>query len=206
MNSRRGWYSRGYLPHFDLENRTQFVTWRQADSVPSEVLKEWARELASLDDPARKKEMASRIERFCDAGRGSCVLGNPRTARVVQETLFRSHGIDFDLLAWTVMPNHVHILLRQSRGKSIGEIVRTLKGFSSNRLNKIRGAAGRLWQPDYFDTLIRDGDHFDRVVAYIEWNAAKAGLCSDPKLWEFSSANENSLACLEQISADRSDS
>lgn len=38
-NEPRGWYSRGYLPHFDAgETRTQFITCRLYDSLPQNVL------------------------------------------------------------------------------------------------------------------------------------------------------------------------
>ncbi len=34
----KGWHSRNYLPHFDSAEVTQFVTFRLADSLPSEAL------------------------------------------------------------------------------------------------------------------------------------------------------------------------
>ena len=39
--SREGWYSRGYLPHFDGGETTQFITARLFDSVPQELLAKW---------------------------------------------------------------------------------------------------------------------------------------------------------------------
>ena len=34
----RGWYYRGYLPHFDEPDRIQFITYRMADSMPQAFL------------------------------------------------------------------------------------------------------------------------------------------------------------------------
>ncbi len=92
------------------------------------------------------------------------------------------------LHAWVVMPNHVHVLLTPLENVTLEEILRTQKSISSTRINKLLGKQGRLWQPDYFDRLIRDEKHFNGVVHYIEWNPVKAGLCVDPADWTWSSA------------------
>ena len=34
----KGWYSRGYLPHFDQPGLVQMLTFRLADSLPAAVL------------------------------------------------------------------------------------------------------------------------------------------------------------------------
>ncbi|HVT14064.1 MAG TPA: transposase [Fimbriimonadaceae bacterium] len=98
------------------------------------------------------------------------------------------HGRRFTLHAWVVMPNHVHVLLTPLENVALEEILRTQKSISSTRINKLLGQQGRLWQPDYFDRLIRDEKHFNGVVHYIEWNPVKAGLCVDPADWAWSSA------------------
>lgn len=87
------------------------------------------------------------------------------------------------------MPNHVHVLLTPHDDRSLKSIVQPLKSFSAVEIRKQLGDSGSVWQPDYFDRLIRDEGHFERVLRYIEWNPVKAGLCSDPKHWPHSSAN-----------------
>ena len=66
-----GWYDGKNLPHFDVNERTQFITTRLADSIPREKLDEW-RELAKTDAGFRRK-----IERYLDSGSGACHLANP---------------------------------------------------------------------------------------------------------------------------------
>ena len=44
-NDPRGWYSRGYLPHFDGGEVTQFITFRLADSLPVSFLNRYKVEL-----------------------------------------------------------------------------------------------------------------------------------------------------------------
>jgi|GEM_PF-6441741 len=41
----KGWHSRGYLPHFDGGESTQFITFRLSDSVPQKLIDKWRSEL-----------------------------------------------------------------------------------------------------------------------------------------------------------------
>ncbi len=157
--------------------------------MPDEAIDAWEAELAHEDDKARVREMNRRIERFADAGHGSCVLRDPRAARIVQEVLFHDHRDEYDLLAWAIMPNHVHVVLEPLSDHRLSKIVQALKGVSSKGIGKLNGTCGRLWQPDYFDRLIRDDGHLERIIRYLEWNPVKAGLCWEPKGWHWSSAS-----------------
>jgi REP element-mobilizing transposase RayT len=198
-----GWYSRGYLPHINLGAHPQFLTWRLADAVPESMIDRWRDELTHLEDKPRSTEMARRIERYCDAGGGECLLRQPCLARIVQETIFFDHARRFDLHAWTVMPNHVHVLLTPKQGVPLAEILRALKGVSARRINDALGRRGQVWQEDYFDRFMRDGEHFERTRAYIQWNPVKAGLCRDPKHWAWSSANSAARDRLSVVVASR---
>src|SRR5437868_2921295 len=73
----KGWYSRGYLPHFDSAETIQFVTFRLADSLPRAV----AEALAKL--PNGLAETDHRL----DGGLGSCWLKEPSVAQVVEEAI-----------------------------------------------------------------------------------------------------------------------
>ena len=170
--------------------------------MPDEAIDAWEAELAQEDDKTRVRELNRRIERFADAGHGSCVLRDPRAARIVQEVLFHDHRDEYDLLAWAIMPNHVHVVLEPLGDHRLSKIVQALKGVSSKGMGKLNGTRGRLWQPDYFDRLIRDDGHLERVVRYLEWNPVKAGLCWEPKGWHWSSANPDARKRLG-ISADQ---
>lgn len=183
----QGRYSRGYLPHLDVPGRTQFVTWRLLDSMPGEVLDRWREELSHLSDDEQRRELRRRIEQYCDRGDG--ILKDPRAARIVQESLLWGHGKRYFLQAWCVMPNHVHVLLHPLEGVRLEDIMEA-KGYMARQINRAVGRTGPLWHRDYFDVLIQDEDHFARVASYIEWNPVKAGLCQDPALWPWSSANE----------------
>jgi REP element-mobilizing transposase RayT len=101
------------------------------------------------------------------------------------------------------MPNHVHVLLTPLPGEPLGEILRDHKGFTSRTINKALSRSGQLWQEDFYDRFIRDQAHHERVGAYIEWNPVKAGLCDDPSVWQYSSANEDAYERLLRIERER---
>jgi REP element-mobilizing transposase RayT len=50
------------------------------------------------------------------------------------------------------------------------------------------GRQGQFWIEEYFDCYIRNQEHFERTVKYIENNPVKAGLCRTPEHWPYSSA------------------
>jgi REP element-mobilizing transposase RayT len=185
----KGIYDRGYLPHWDFVDAVQAVTFRLADSVPSSVIQSWMAELFSIrNDQARQKQLHLRIARYEDAGHGSSFLKQSECAAIVQAKLIAGHPDRYRLIDWCVMPNHVHILCKTSYALSLGEIIQSWKGGSSIEINRLLQRTGRLWQREYYDRLIRDLDHFHDCRAYIRNNPVKAGLCSQPEDWPYSSA------------------
>ncbi len=183
---KRGWYSRGYLPHVDGGEIPQFITIRLADSLPQSVLERWRQELAR--NVITDAELRRRIELYLDRGYGSCALKDGRVAAFVQDSLLHFDGLKYSLRAWVVMPNHVHFLATPQEGYSLAEITHSFKSFTAHEANKILSRRGRFWFPEIFDRYIRNNEHFERAFAYIEDNPVKAGLCRKASDWPFSSA------------------
>jgi REP element-mobilizing transposase RayT len=173
----KGWYSRGYLPHFDSAETIQFVTFRLADSLPKAV----AEVLAKL--PNSLAETDHRL----DGGLGSCWLKEPSVAQVVEEAILHFDGRCYRLLAWCIMPNHVHVVVEPIEGNHIGGIVHSWKSFSADQANRLLGRSGSFWHRDYFDRFIRDEGHLTRTIEYVENNPVKAGLVTTIAEWRWSS-------------------
>ncbi len=180
----RGWHSRGYIPHFDSGGLVQSVSFRLADSVPQDLLRRWRAELRGDD---RAAELRERIARYEDAGHGACHLRRPGIARLVQDALQHADGDRYRLLAWCVMPNHVHTLIEQMPGSRLADIVQSWKSFTAKGANRLLGREGPFWARDYFDRYIRDENHFETARNYVHENPAKAGLCEDAADWPWSS-------------------
>lgn len=174
----KGWHSRGYLPHLDAPGVIQAVTFRLADSLPAAVLER----LADAPEHIRRRSIASHL----DAGYGACHLAAPDVAAKVEQALLFGDGDRYRLLAWVVMPNHVHVLIQPE--VPLPGIVQSWKSFTAKTINRVLGLRGRFWQPDYYDRFIREDGHLHTVITYIEGNPVNAGLCCSAEEWLFSSA------------------
>ena len=193
----RGWYTRGYLPHYDASHILQSVTFRLADSLPQQTLHQLEAELRRLPEHRREAARRQRIETWLDAGLGSCLLRHPEVADHLQQSLQHFHGLRYRLHAWCVMPNHVHVLLQPIT--PLGSIVQGWKSFSARWIRKHQAALGLhlpngqpVWMREYWDRYIRDEAHYLTVVDYIHRNPVKAELCADPADWPWSSASATS--------------
>jgi putative transposase len=124
-----------------------------------------------------------------DRHSGACCLRPAYVGRLVLEAFFEQHGRAFDLRAAVVMPNHVHAVLSFQPGFALPDVVKSIKGASALSVNRLLGRSGRLWQPDYFDRVVRDAAHLERCIRYVHWNPVKAGLCDDPRQYPSSTAH-----------------
>lgn len=94
----------------------------------------------------------------------------------------------YRLIAWCVMPNHVHVLIKQMEGYPLGDVIQSWKSATAHKINGVVGQEGRLWRREYFDRFMRDSDHLSSTIEYIEENPVKAQLVAHAVEWRFSSA------------------
>jgi REP element-mobilizing transposase RayT len=179
----KGWYSRGYLPHLDAPGLLQSITFHLEDSLPRHVLRQILAD-TEPDDPERLR----RIERYLDAGHGACHLRRDDIGALVETALLHFDGVRYRMLAWVVMPNHVHGLIETFEDHALADVVQAWKSFTAKAANRLLGRGGAFWARDYFDRYIRDDAHLAAVVRYIERNPVKAGLVGRPEDWAFGSA------------------
>jgi REP element-mobilizing transposase RayT len=177
---RKGWHSRGYLPHCDEEHLVQHVVFRLKDSLPEPVVQ--AMKLLG------KTQRLHRTDAALDVGHGSKLLADERAASLVVDALQHFDGERYMLLAWCVMPNHVHVLMEPLGEHELGGIVKSWKTFSATQINRALSRTGPVWAADYFDRFMRDGDQLSMTVAYIEDNPVRAGLADHASKWLHSSA------------------
>ncbi len=193
------WYSRGYLPHRDRTHLLQSITFRLADSLPQSELKQLEQKLLLLPEIRRDIEKRKGIERCLDAGMGCCALGNPESAAFVQRSLLHFDGDRYRVLAWVIMPNHVHVLIDPV--EPIAKIIQGWKSFTARWLLAHNERLGlgipdphHVWMREYWDRFIRDDDHLRATIDYFHRNPVKAGLCREPGDWPWSSAGSLSSA------------
>ena len=173
--------SRGRLPHWQVDNAAYFVTFRLRDSLPREVARElflererMLRACTTTTERARLDIAFSvRLDRELDRGRGSCVLREH--GEIVANALRYFDRVRYELHAWCVMPNHVHVLLHVERGADLPNIVHSWKSYTAHRIDR-----GVIWQREYFDRVIRSVPELNDTRQYIRANPAKAGLMHWP--------------------------
>ena len=168
----------------------QSVNFRLADALPQALLARWQTELALSSQPesARAIELRRRVEKYLDAGHGACWLRRPEIAPIVEDALRHFDGQRYRLLAWCIMPNHVHALIETMEGFPLGDLLHSWKSFTSKRANQWLGRTGAFWQREYLDRYVRHAGHFADVLNYIEDNPVKARLAKLRTEWPWSSA------------------
>lgn len=121
-----GWRSRHYLPHLDFEGTLQHVIFDLADALPD-------------SQTGSAKVLESTLDADLDRGHGKCLLADPRCAAIVQDELLRLDVERYRLLAWCVMPNHVHVVIEQKL--DLAGTVRRWKSWTAREINSLLGRA-----------------------------------------------------------------
>ncbi len=70
----------------------------------------------------------------------------------------------------------------------LSKLLNEWKGSTARAANLLLGRTGHFWEREYFDTLIRNEDHFKRALRYTENNPVKAVLINDRRKWPWGSA------------------
>lgn len=200
------------LPHWRQGGTTYFVTFRLADSLPQEKLEElkierekWLKthreQLSKADKQEYWRLFSKKVEDWLDAGIGSCVLRDPRAAKIVADALLHFDGERYKLGEWVVMPNHVHLLVTPKEGHELTDILHSWKSFTANQINALTGASGAFWQHESYDHIVRNQQELERIEQYIRDNPKKAGIIvtqasslSDSSLSSLTNSNTSSLS------------
>jgi carbamoylphosphate synthase large subunit/REP element-mobilizing transposase RayT len=175
------------LPHWEQPDATYFVTFRLADAIPQNILRQWKEELETWRkfhpepwDTGTKYEYQERFqdnrEHWLDKGHGECLLKKSDVAEIVVAALRHFDGDRYVLDAFVVMPNHVHVLVRLAQDQALADILHSWKSFSAKAINQLLERTGRLWQEESYDRIVRGWNELVRYRGYIVRNPEKARL------------------------------
>ena len=200
-------YYRRHLPHWQPKGAVFFVTFRQKGSLPFEVIKslleqreEEKRNLFKL--PLHQRPQQDDLDERISYGRWDTLLDNaefcPRwlgqaeIAEIVKEAFRYRAGRDFELFAYSIMPNHVHAVVEPLESEyhsdlpPLSKIMQSFKRHTARQANLLLGRQGAFWQDESYDRVIRNEAEFQRVVYYVLENPVKAGLVPDWEAWPWS--------------------
>jgi len=107
------------------------------------------------------------------------------------------------LLAYCVMPNHFHLVMRPKRGEELSRCMQWLMTSHVRRYHQHKGSSGHVWQGRYKSFLIQEDAHLLAVLRYVERNPVRAGMVRAAKDWPWSSHRET-IAQLPRSLADPS--
>ena len=192
------------LPHIYPVGADFFVTFRLKNSIPLAVLEQLKamrdRQImmiaASSQSQNAKYEAIYAIEKRFFANYDQAlhqfttqenVLWKPEVAQIVADKLHELDGKYYDLLAYCIMPNHVHLLfsLYDYEHSKMSAVMKSIKGSSAYLCNKLLGKSGALWQQESYDHYVRSAKELQNIEHYIVENPVKAGFLEDWQQWKF---------------------
>jgi putative transposase len=189
-----------HLPHQVPEGFPIFLTWNLKGALPQEVMETVRHEQNRLLQEPRRAAESERDrkvrhgklvfalwDRYLDnTNKGPMHLKDPAAARVVEDSILFGVRERYDLFAWCVMANHVHVLLTPKW--PLEDITQGVKGYTAYEINGLQKQRGRVfWQDESYDHWARDEEEVHRIIYYIENNPVAAGLCACPEEWLWSS-------------------
>jgi REP element-mobilizing transposase RayT len=124
-----------------------------------------------------------RFDQCLDVGIRECRLQEPAVTSLVAGSLRRFDRERYDLFAWAVMPNHIHVLFRPLVPHSLSKILHSWKSYTGTQANKILERRRTFWEREYFDHLVRSGEDLVRFARYFRENPRKSGLPGWPWVW-----------------------
>jgi putative transposase len=195
---------RRHLPHFQPGGATLFVTYRLAGSVPATAIDEFQREAEGLrrrldqipDSAERAKRYAEEQRRLFarwdglldNAIEGPFWLRQPANAALVAESLHKLDGLYYELLAFCIMPNHVHAVFTplpsgENSYHALSQIMHSPKGYTAHMANRQSRRKGAFWQNESYDHVVRSTGELQRIIAYVQNNPVRAGLVQEWQQW-----------------------
>jgi putative transposase len=86
---------------------------------------------------------------------------------------------------YVIMPDHVHFFVtpEKTSPKELKTVIGKWKEWTAKRLLKATGGVAPLWQPEFFDHLVRSDESLARKWTYVRENPVRAGLVSQAKDW-----------------------
>jgi len=206
----RLFYNRN-LPHYQPPGAALFITFRLADSLPQSTLHQLRRERLMLEEkckgrtgPTTDQMEVDRIQR-CIFGKWDTYLAkaevgpqwlcDDKVASIVAESIQFGAAKFFDLDAYCIMPNHVHLVCtprQESDGgyPSIAAFMHTIKRHSASQANRVLNRHGAFWQHESYDRVIRSGKEMERVIRYVLRNPVSAGLVQAWEDWAWTYLGE----------------
>jgi len=190
-----------HCPHYQLSEGITFITWRLAFTLPKHII-DLFREITETDSDIAKgiiqphKPVSYLLGKFWEYDQAlgnfqqpGFSLNDPILAEIVTNAFHYFNGTKYDLHAYCVMSNHIHLVIGAKKNEQgsyflMSSVVQSLKRYTANQINKALGKTGQIWDDYYFDRIIRDYEDYRNVINYTLNNPVKAGIVDDSSKWK----------------------
>jgi hypothetical protein len=95
----------------------------------------------------------------------------PPIGELVEQALLHFDGERYKLHAWSILPNHVHVLAMPLEGWALASILHSWKSLTATRANALLACEGHFWAREYFDRAIRNERHYGNALGYVAGRA-----------------------------------
>lgn len=199
-------YHRRNLPHIQPDGGTYSITFlldgalpRQKMELLKELRKKWMDSAVSSHDKYQiHRKIFDKYESILDNPKSGPVwLKERKIAEIVMESIHYRDGIFYNLYAYCIMSNHVHMVFehiadpnRKPSNHPISDILRDLKKYTARKSNIIINRSGKFWHVESYDHVIRNDDELENQIAYVLHNPVKAGLVLNWEDWPYTYCKE----------------
>ncbi|MDQ7046089.1 MAG: transposase [Sulfurovum sp.] len=159
-----------YLPYTDVSNHCKFITFRTVESEDStlhEILNQ-----KNISDKMKQYQ----VDTYLDGSNKGAYL-NDDILQLLHNLLKSQDMILYDLVAYTIMPNHIHLLIVPK--KNLSFIMETIKSISKTEINKILKRKGQFWEDNYHTKNVKNENQLDLIYKYIKNNSLKLNINKD---------------------------
>ena len=173
------------LPHILPENAVYFITYRIAGSIPSHIIHSYIKKKEN-----NKVDYFEEFDDYLNNQKGTLTESN--IANIIKESLWFYNEKYFKLISFCIMSSHVHLVINTNNYpyKSLHLLLKSIKGVSSNKINKLKGQKGPFWHHESYDRVVRDRNELSNVIMYTLNNPVKACLVDHWMDWEYSYIDE----------------
>lgn len=93
---------------------------------------------------------------------------------------------EWQVLSYCLMPNHVHYVV-DADVPQLSLALQRINGLYAQRFNREHGFRGHLFQGRFHSKPVKAESHLPGSIRYVEMNPVRAGLCTHPSQWRWSS-------------------
>ena len=132
----------------------------------------------------------------CTAFRRPLFVDAPWVSTVIEQLMHNAAHFEFAVLAYVVMPDHVHVLAEAESERS--DFPAFVKRFKQTTGFAHRRATGQpLWQPGYHERVLRNDEATEAVVRYVLENPIRTGLSTELGEYPFAGSAKYDLDALK---------